>query len=124
MAQKKVRLMDNDPLQTKTDSILSGYNDFGQTNKQESQQANKSGSKQVTESEAVTIQLKKATYQLDASVLERLDRTYLKMSLDRGKQATPYKEVLVETAINLFLDKLEEDPSFLELALSRQKKRH
>jgi hypothetical protein len=124
MAQKKVRLMDNDPLQTKTDSILSGYNDFGQANKQESQPVNKSGSKQVVESEAVTTQLKKATYQLDASVLEKLDRTYLKMSLDRGKQATPYKEVLVETAINLFLEKLEEDPSVLELALSRQKKRH
>jgi hypothetical protein len=124
MAQKKVRLMDNDPLQTKTDSILSGYNDFGQANKQESQPVNKSGSKQVVESEAVTTQLKKATYQLDASVLEKLDRTYLKMSLDRGKQATPYKEVLVETAISLFLEKLEEDPSILELALSRQKKRH
>lgn len=124
MAQKKARLMDNDPLQTKTDSILSGYNDFGQANKQESQPVNKSGSKQVVESEAVTTQLKKATYQLDASVLDKLDRTYLQMSLDRGKQATPYKEVLVETAINLFLEKLDEDPSFLELALSRQKKRH
>jgi len=124
MAQKKARLMDNDPLQTKTDSILSGYNDFGQANKQESQPVNKSGSKQVVESEAVTTQLKKATYQLDASVLEKLDRTYLKMSLDRGKQETPYKEVLVETAISLFLEKLEEDPSILELALSRQKKRH
>jgi hypothetical protein len=32
MAQKKVRLTDNDPLESKSDSVLSTYSDFNPAN--------------------------------------------------------------------------------------------
>jgi hypothetical protein len=121
MAQRKIRLTDHDPLESKTDSVLSSFSAPQQPDKLASQKANLSTSYQVEQS--VKASLKKATYQLDEAVIERLDRAYLHMSLDRGKQATPYKEVLVETAIAYFLDHLEENPDLIEQALARQENR-
>ena len=116
MAKRKIRITDNDPLESKTDDILSTFSTAQQPNKSTSQPAKKlSGQKLV--------KLKKATYQLDEVVLERLDRAYLQMNLDRGKQNTPYKEVLVETAIANFLDQLEANQDLLEDALDRQENR-
>lgn len=116
MANRKVRIMDHDPLESKTDDVLSSFTQDKQSNKSASQPAKKSSGQKV-------IKLKKATYQLDEAVLERLERAYLQMSLDRGKQNTPYKEVLVETAITNFLDQLEENQDLLEDALVRQENR-
>lgn len=121
MAQRKIRLTDRDPLESKTDSVLSSFSAPKQVELSESQKPNKSTTYQAKKSDKV--QLKKATYQLDKSVLEQLDRAYLQMSLERGKQNTPYKEVLVETAIANFLDQLEENPYFIEQALVRQENR-
>ena len=45
------------------------------------------------------------------------------MSLERGRANTPYKEVLVEEAIALFLDQLEENPDLVEQVLNRQENR-
>lgn len=129
MAQRKIRLTDHDPLESKTDSVLSSFSTPKQVNFLESQQPNKSTSQQVKKpgsrqvNQSSQARLKKATYQIDDSVIERLDRAYLQMSLDRGKQATPYKEVLVETAIAYFLDQLEENPDLIEQALGRQENR-
>jgi hypothetical protein len=121
MAQRKIRITDHDPLESKTDSVLSSFSTPQQPDKLTSQKVSKLTSQQVNQS--VKAQLKKATYQLDESVIERLDRAYLQMSLDRGKQATPYKEVLVETAIAYFLDQLEENSDLIEQALARQENR-
>ena len=52
-----------------------------------------------------------------------MDRAYLQMSLERGRQNTPYKEVLVEEAIALFLEQLEENPDLIEQVLQRQESR-
>lgn len=121
MTKRKIRLTDHDPLESKTDSILSSFSNSEPANKSASQQSKKSTGSQVNKT--TKAQLKKATYQLDESVLERLDRAYLQMSLDRGRQDTPYKEVLVETAITYFLDQLEKNSNLLENALARQENR-
>lgn len=121
MAKRKIRLTDNDPLESKTDGVLSAFSQAQQVDKSASKKAGKSTGYKADK--PITVQLKKATYQLDESVIERLDRTYLQMSLDRGKQATPYKEVLVETAIAHFLDQLETNPDLIEDAMTRQEKR-
>ncbi|MBE9176756.1 hypothetical protein IQ225_18160 [Synechocystis salina LEGE 06155] len=52
-----------------------------------------------------------------------MDHAHLQLCLEHGKQSTPYKEVLVETAIALFLDQLLNNPKLLEEALIRQEKR-
>jgi hypothetical protein len=75
------------------------------------------------QSKAKTIQIKKVTYQLDSELVEQLDRVHLQLSLERGKSVTPYKEVLVETAIAMFLEQLSEDPNLLKEALIRQTNR-
>jgi hypothetical protein len=136
MAQKKVRLTDNDPLESKSDSVLSTYSDFNLANKLTKELNNLStdnGGKKLTsqqsdnltvqpqdQSKAKTIQIKKVTYQLDSELVEQLDRVHLQLCLERGKSATPYKEVLVETAIAMFLEQFSEDPNLLKEALIRQ----
>ena len=116
MAKRKIRITDNDPLESKTDDILSTFSTAQQSNKSASQPAKKSSGQK-------SVKLKKATYQLDEAVLERLDRAYLQMSLDRGKQNTPYKEVLVETAIANFLEQLEDNQKLVDDALARHESR-
>jgi len=139
MAQKKVRLTDNDPLESKSDSVLSTYSDFNQANKLTSipvSLSQNSGNKKSTSQQSSNlagqlgdqprvkpIQIKKVTYQLDSRLVEQLDRVHLQLCLERGKSATPYKEVLVETAISIFLEKFSEDPNLLKEALIRQESR-
>jgi hypothetical protein len=119
MARKKARLTENDPLESKTDSILSSFSSKQQVNKSKSREPNNSTSQKVNK----PIRLKKATYKLSEDVIERLDRAYLQMSLERGRQNTPYKEVLVEEAIALFLDQLEQNPDLVEQVDRRQDER-
>lgn len=139
MAQKKARLTDNDPLESKSDSVLSTYSDFNPANKSASEHANlskDSGNKKSTsqqsrnlaaqpedQSRVKPIQIKKVTYQLDSRLVEQLDRVHLQLCLERGKSATPYKEVLVETAIATFLEQFLENPNLLEEAIARQESR-
>ena len=192
MARRKARLTENDPLESKTDSILSSFTSKQQVNKSTSKKVENTDSQQVDQStnkqsnklksqqfkntttqqpknltskkadklstqevkkstgkqankliseesslinsqevdkttsqqDKKPIQLKKATYKLSEDVIERLDRTYLQMSLERGRSNTPYKEVLVEEAIASFLDQLEENPDLVEKVLQRQEKRN
>lgn len=121
MTKRKIRLTDHDPLESKTDSVLSSFSAPKQVNLSGSQKDDKPKSYQAKKLSKA--QLKKATYQLDEAVLERLDRAYLQMSLERGKQNTPYKEVLVEAAIATFLAQLEENPDLVEQVLARQNNR-
>ncbi len=139
MAPRKSRIEDNDPLESKSDSVLSSYSNFKPVNQSTSQPvklspneiAKKSTSQQVNEStvqddnqtKVKTIQTKKVSYQLDKNLVERLDHAHLQLCLERGKQSTPYKEVLVETAIGMFLDQLSDNPKLLEEALIRQQNR-
>lgn len=68
--------------------------------------------------------LKKATFQLDNDILQELDQLHLKLQLEYGKAATPYKEVIVEEAIARFLAELNANEAKLLQDLdARQKKR-
>ncbi|MBD2122523.1 hypothetical protein [Trichocoleus sp. FACHB-262] len=64
---------------------------------------NKSGSQQPKK-------LKKATFQLDETLLKELDTFHLKLQLELGKENAPYKEVLVEAAIAQLLEQYQQAP--------------
>jgi len=53
------------------------------------------------------VELKKATFQIDKAVLDRLEKFVLTLQLELGKENAPYKEVIVEEAIDrlITLDK-------------------
>ena len=123
MPRKKARLTDNNPLKSKTDSVLESFSTTPAktSKKSNSQQVNKlttQESKKST-SQIVKKSLKKAAYKLSQNTLEKLDKAHLKMQLERGKSNTPYKEVLVELAIDRFLDDLENNPDLVEEAMER-----
>lgn len=66
------------------------------------------------------IELKKATFQIDKAVLTKLERFVLNLQLELGKENAPYKEVIVEEAIERLLNN---DPSKLLKALEKRQKR-
>lgn len=72
-------------------------------NKSGTQQVNNSGSQQPKK-------LKKATFQLDETLLKELDTFHLKLQLELGKENAPYKEVLVEAAIAQLLEQYQQAP--------------
>jgi hypothetical protein len=72
---------------------------------------NKLGSKQVEKSATQqSKKLKKATFQLDETLLKELDTFHLKLQLELGKENAPYKEVLVEAAIAQLLEQYQQAP--------------
>lgn len=138
--RKRIRLTDeNDPL-TQTEQVLAGFEqvsklasqqvekstsqDSGSSQSQEfteldTQQVSLSGSQQVDKSV-----LKKATFQIDSQILQRLDRLHLKFQMENGKAEAPYKEVIVEEAIARFLAEINDNEAQLFQDLSvRQKSR-
>lgn len=66
------------------------------------------------------IELKKATFQLDKAVLTKLEKFVLSLQLELGKENAPYKEVIVEEAIERLLNN---DPTRILKALERRQKR-
>ncbi|PSF30243.1 hypothetical protein C7H19_23985 [Aphanothece hegewaldii CCALA 016] len=66
------------------------------------------------------VELKKATFQLDKAVLTKLEKFVLSLQLELGKENAPYKEVIVEEAIERLLNN---DPSKILKALERRQKR-
>ena len=54
--------------------------------------------------------LKKATYQIDAVVLEALDRYQLQLQIDLGRRNAPHKETIVEEAIVQWLERTAKFP--------------
>lgn len=96
MNKKRARLTDdNDPL-SQTDQVLAG---FEQASQPETQKAKKSTSQKVDKPI-----IRKATFQLNEALLERLDTYHLQLQLELGKANAPYKEVIVEEAISLLLE--------------------
>jgi hypothetical protein len=66
------------------------------------------------------VEFKKATFQLDKAVLTKLERFVLGLQLELGKENAPYKEVIVEEAIERLLNN---DPAKILKALERRQKR-
>lgn len=131
MAKRRARLSDNDPLSS-TDKVLAGFEQFNpstlseaerstrqQVDQTKSQHANPERSRRVEKS--VT---RKATFQLDETVVKQLDRFHLQLQLDLGKSDAPYKEVIVEEAIARLLEEADENrDELLEALRQRQQKR-
>lgn len=84
-----------------------------------SQKEEKSTSEQVDK-----LILRKVTFQIEESVVNRLDRLHLQLQLDLGKAKTPYKEVMVEEAISRLLEEVESNrDQWIEALQQRQAKR-
>jgi hypothetical protein len=67
---------------------------------------------------------RKATYQIDDSVLHALDRYHLQLQMDMGKRKAPYKEIVVEEAIAQWLERVEKSPDrAVKTLLKRQEQR-
>ncbi|GAB4351150.1 MAG: hypothetical protein Fur0042_19320 [Cyanophyceae cyanobacterium] len=68
--------------------------------------------------------LKRGTFQVRESVLEELDRYHLELQLALGKANAPYKEVMVEAALVLFLESVRAEPGpWLDLLQEWQRRR-
>lgn len=95
-------------------------------NKSGSEQVNNSGSQQVNNSGSQQPKkLKKATFQLNETLLKELDTFHLKLQLELGKENTPYKEVLVEAAIAQLLEQYQQAPkATLDTLQTRQTNRN
>jgi hypothetical protein len=125
MSNQRARITDRDPL-TPTDGVLSGYEQASQLTSQQSknteiQLADKSSptSQQVEKSTT-----RKATYQIDDSILDALDRYHLQLQIDMGKRKAPYKEIVVEEAIAQWLERVEKSPDrAVKTLLKRQEQR-
>ncbi len=96
-------------------------------NKPTGQQAKQSASQQVNKSETQEVDkpaLKKATFQLSEAVLQQLDTFQLQLQLELGKANAPYKEVMVEEAILMLLERASQNRAKVITSLqSRQQQR-
>lgn len=120
MAKRRARLSDNDPLSS-TDKVLAGFEQF---NPSALSEAERSTSQQVNPSTSQKSVTRKATFQLDETVVKQLDRFHLQLQIDLGKSDAPYKEVIVEFAIARLLEEADENrDELLEALRQRQQKR-
>jgi hypothetical protein len=68
--------------------------------------------------------LRKATFQVDAAILDALDRYHLQLQIELGKRNAPYKEILVEEAIAIWLERATKSPErVVKSLLKRQEQR-
>ena len=124
MARKKQARLNNsnNPL-SPTETVLDSFEQVSKltTNlpdKLTSQQTDKSTS------QAKLLDLRKATFKIDSSILDSLDRYHLQLQLDLGKRNAPFKETIVELALQKILNEAESNPKqLLELLNQRQQLR-
>jgi hypothetical protein len=123
MSTKRARITDRNPL-TATDAVLAGYEQVNQSASQpvnniESLEANQSASQLVNQPI-----MRKATFQLDAAIIEDLDRYHLQLQIELGKRNAPYKEIIVEEAIAIWLERATKFPDrVVKSLLKRQEQR-
>lgn len=119
MTKRRARLSDNDPLSS-TDKVLAGFEQFSQSASQPSDQSTRQNVSNTTCQQVEKSVIRKATLQLDAAVLKRLDTFHLQLQLELRKGDTPYKEVIVEEAIARFLEQADENRDELMAALRQR----
>jgi hypothetical protein len=84
-----------------------------------SQQSDKLATQQVSKPI-----IRKATFQVDAAILEALDRYHLQLQIEMGRRNAPYKEILVEEAIAQWLERAAKSPDrAVKSLLKRQEQR-
>lgn len=104
-----------------THKKLSGFNNFNKSPSSsetvlDSLQDNKSASKTKRSS------LRKATFRINSNVLDSLDRYHLQLQLNLGKCNTPFKETIVELALQKLLEEADFNPEQLLESLQQQQK--
>jgi hypothetical protein len=68
--------------------------------------------------------IRKATFQVDAAILEALDRYHLQLQIEMGRRNAPYKEIVVEEAIAQWLERAAKSPDrAVKSLLKRQEQR-
>ena len=93
--------------------------DRPESDKSTSQQSEKLASQQVSKPI-----IRKATFQVDAAILEALDRYHLQLQIEMGRRNAPYKEILVEEAIAQWLERAAKSPDrAVKSLLKRQEQR-
>jgi hypothetical protein len=109
---------------TATDAVLAGYE---QVNQPTSQPVNNIGSPEANQSASQPVNqpiMRKATFQLDAAIIEDLDRYHLQLQIELGKRNAPYKEIIVEEAIAQWLERATKSPDrVVKSLLKRQEQR-
>lgn len=111
---------------TAVEAKLSNKSASRKANQLTSQQPDKSNSQpanQSTSQEVDKLIIRKATFQLSAEVLQRLDTFHLQLQLEMGKANTPYKEVMVEEAIAQLLEQANLDRAKLIATLQQRQQR-
>ena len=124
MARKKQARLNksNNPL-SPTETVLDS---FEQVSKSTGSVTEQSTSQQVKKpiSQAETVNLRKATFKIDSGILDSLDRYHLQLQLDLGKRNTPFKEIIVELALQKILEEAKSNPEkILELLNQKQQLR-
>ena len=90
-----------------------------ESDKSTSQQSDKLATQQVSKPI-----IRKATFQVDAAILEALDRYHLQLQIEMGRRNAPYKEILVEEAIAQWLERAAKSPDrAVKSLLKRQDQR-
>jgi hypothetical protein len=93
--------------------------DRSKSDKSASRQPEKLASQQVSKPI-----IRKATFQVDAAILEALDRYHLQLQIEMGRRNAPYKEILVEEAIAQWLERAAKSPDrAVKSLLKRQEQR-
>ena len=119
MAKRRARLSDKDPLSS-TDQVLAGLEQFSKAEVQPSDTLTRQESRQSTSQPVEKSALRKATFQIDAEVLKKLENIHLQLQLKLGKGNAPYKEVIVEEAICRVLQQIDENPDEVMAALHQR----
>ena len=124
MARKKQARLNksNNPL-SPTETVLDS---FEQISKSTAIVPEQSTSQQVKKpiNEAKALKLRKATFKMDSEILDSLDRYHLQLQLDLGKRNTPFKEIIVELAVQKILEEAKLNPEkILELLNQKQQLR-
>jgi hypothetical protein len=98
-----------------------------EVSKSASQEVNNIESQEVYQSASQLVNkpiIRKATFQLDAAVIEDLDRYHLQLQIALGKRNAPYKEIIVEEAIAQWLERATKSPDrVVKSLLKRQEQR-
>ncbi len=123
MARKKQARLNNsnNPL-SPTETVLDS---FEKVSKSTASLPLQSTSQQVKKPTSQTGQtepsnLRKATFKIDSGILDSLDRYHLQLQLDFGKRNTPFKETIVELALQKILEEAKSNPEQLLKLLNQQ----
>ncbi len=123
MARKKQARLNNsnNPL-SPTETVLDS---FEKVSKSTASLPLQSTSQQVKKPTSHTVHtepsnLRKATFKIDSGILDSLDRYHLQLQLDFGKRNTPFKETIVELALQKILEEAKSNPEQLLKLLNQQ----